>query len=221
MIDPITHMEVLVVPKEQVSWLKEAERRHLRDDGRNWIKNMTHILQEIGNINPLVFVDYGCSGGHFLSIVPVAHKYGYEIDPYAKEKAKQRNLAVISRWEEIPTADCVTIIDVIEHMSPPEVVTLIYQLRDKLNDDGCVIFQSDNPRCIASHLDFYNDYTHVRMYDIWTFVNLLNLAGFCCMKIFKALPALNNDEIEKLTSLNLPTFSDPYLKWVIVAKKVL
>jgi len=220
-VDPLTNMRVELVPMGELSYLREAERRHLQADGVHWLQNMKHLLTILEEIKPATYLDFGCSGGHFLSAVPIAQKYGFEPDPYARKKAEEKGLKVFETWEDVCSVSCISVIDVVEHMESREVVSLIYRLRDKLQDSGHVLFQTDNPRSIAAQLDFYNDYTHVRMYDMWTFANLLNLAGFCTIKGMKVIPGIDGSQMETLQNSMIPAYRDPYMKWVILAQKVM
>jgi hypothetical protein len=219
-IDPVTGNAVELVPIEGLTYLKEAERRHLRHDGKDWLPRMRHLLDLLAELKPNSYLDFGCSGGHFLAAVPVEAKYGFEPDAYGREKARGRGLTVYDRWQDVPTVDCISAIDVIEHLHYREIIDVLYQLRGKLRDGGHVLVQSDNPRSLAAHLEFYNDYTHVRMYDLETFVNLLNLTGFCTVKAIKTQPGIGDAEQQRLLAMPTP-FTDPWVKWALVARKVL
>lgn len=220
-IDPLTKMKIDLVPREMLSYLKEAERRHLQKDGVHWIENMGHVLEVIKMINPQSLLDFGCSAGHFLDIVPIENKVGFETDQYAVEKGRRKGLTIYDDWEKAPITECILAIDVIEHLKSDDVVQLFYNFHEKLKLNGHLILQTDNPRCIGSHLDFYNDYTHVRMYDSWTITNILNMVGFCTVKAFKVLPIVKDDKIQQLNSSMIPNYRDPFLKWVSALKKIM
>jgi hypothetical protein len=223
-IDPVTKNPVVFVPQEELTYLQEAERRHLVQDGRFWVTKVQYLLDLIDEVRPQKYLDFGCSGGHFLEGVRVADKCGFEPDSYARAKAASRGLKVYADWKDVPQVQCITVIDVIEHMQPREMTALLYQLRDKLDTGGTVIFQSDNPRCIFAHLDFFNDYTHVRMYDVQSMLNLLNLTGYSTSKVLKAIrigDLVNLSPTDQTRLQSLPdVYADPFMKWVIVAQKV-
>jgi SAM-dependent methyltransferase len=70
-----------------------------------------------------VLVDFGCSTGELLTIVPARRKLGVEVNPTSRERARRAGHTVLARAEEVEpaSADVVTSNQVLEHTLHPYV----------------------------------------------------------------------------------------------------
>lgn len=102
-------------------------------------------------------LDIGCFAGSFLSMVPrerFARQLGVDILPpqieyassrYGTEFRRFRHIAGIGGLETIDeTFDCVTLIEVIEHLTPEEAGHLLGQIARKLKPGGQLVLTTPN-----------------------------------------------------------------------------
>lgn len=203
---------------DRISYYKEAEKRHLKYDGKFWLKEMRHIYPIIKSLKINSILDFGCSSGYFLETLPYIEKYGYDSDEYAVELARKKRLKVSSHWEEIPLIDCILAIDIVEHFKSEELIEWIKRWYEKINKDGYLFIQTDNPYCLMSLMEFYNDWTHQRMYGAGTLTNLLELRGF---------KQINSGKVYKLKTgkiwglfrfLRFPYMEEAQKYWILLQK---
>jgi 2-polyprenyl-3-methyl-5-hydroxy-6-metoxy-1,4-benzoquinol methylase len=79
-------------------------------------------------------------------------------------------------------------LDVIEHLSVAEGLSLIHKLSSLLTPDGVMIIQTPNGRCIRNPL--ISDMTHIHCYnlpDLWAYLTCLNLRVEGFRVVFEAL----------------------------------
>ncbi len=165
------------MPKaNRISWLKEAQLRYdYNEDLRK--KGSSYIPKIVGKVKSIL--DFGCSVGYLLDLFPdVKEKFGIEIDDVAREICKARVYKVFRSISDAPKVDLITAVDVIEHLDASELLVLLPQFYKHLNDGGRLFIQTCNPYCLFSMIDFWNDYSHKRMYGISSISSLLKLSGF-------------------------------------------
>lgn len=95
--------------------------------------------------NKIKVLDYGCyTGGFLFGLDQSIDKYGIEINNSAAEIAmKKAGATVWSSISKIPEGekfDIIVIIDVIEHV--PNPASLLHELRERLNSEGCLIIST-------------------------------------------------------------------------------
>lgn len=102
-------------------------------------------------------LDVGCFAGTFLSELPVSRfhtqvgvdvlerQVEYANAHYGTEFRKFLYVPSVDQLSEIPgTFDCITLIEVVEHLSVGEIRTLLNQLYAKLNPGGKLILSTPN-----------------------------------------------------------------------------
>jgi cyclopropane fatty-acyl-phospholipid synthase-like methyltransferase len=163
----------------KLSWLLYAKARTGYDERRK--NELLHVPKVVGKANSLI--DFGCSIGCLLDLFPhITEKYGVEVDEEAIRICSNKGYKVLRDISEAPSVDCITMVDVIEHLHPEELIELLPKLRSHLNEGGKLFIQTYNPYCITSLMDFWNDYTHKHMWTIESLESCLYLNGFKVVK---------------------------------------
>jgi predicted SAM-dependent methyltransferase len=79
-------------------------------------------------------------------------------------------------------------LDVIEHLSLADGLSLIHKLSSLLTDDGVMIIQTPNGRCVRNPL--ISDMTHIHCYnlpDLWAYLTCMSLRVEGFRVVFEAL----------------------------------
>ena len=170
-------------------------------------------------------IDFGCSIGSLLDLFKeVNERYGVEIDEHAVRICERKGYKVFKSITEASTVDLITAVDVMEHLKSEEVLELLPCFYEHLNRNGILFIQTCNPYCFFSLMDFYNDFSHVRMYGPGTLSSLLILNKFSIVEIgfvgiewmkapFRLLAKL-------LTKIRLVDKRNFYYNYFIVARKL-
>lgn len=126
--------------------------------------------------------DVGCAEGYFLEALTFPEKHGLEIDHYAVAHAIP-GISVHSSWDTVPKVQLMTLIDVVEHLTPGGVFGCLDDIHSHLSTNGYLFLQTDNPRSLVAHYTHYNDFSHVRMYDADLMAAILKFYKFSIVKI--------------------------------------
>ena len=86
--------------------------------------------------------------------------------------------------------DCITLFEVIEHLSFPDGFELLKRLRARLNENGILILSTPN---IFTPGRFMRDTTHKTFYAYDELCGLLDLAGYKIKKVYRSY----NDAIHR------------------------
>jgi len=163
----------------KLSWLLYAKARTRYDERR--MNELLHVPKVVGRVNSLI--DFGCSIGYLLDLFPhITEKYGVEVDEEAIRICSNKGYKVFKDLSEAPRVDCITMVDVVEHLHPEEFIELLPKVWNHLNEGGNFFIQTYNPYCIISIMDFWNDYTHKHMWTIESLESVLRLNGFKVVK---------------------------------------
>jgi cyclopropane fatty-acyl-phospholipid synthase-like methyltransferase len=170
-------------------------------------------------------LDFGCSTGSLLDLFrEVNERYGVEVDENATKISEQKGYKVFKSITEAPSVDLITAVDVLEHLKSEEVLELLPQFYEHLNKNGILFIQTCNPYCFFSLMDFYNDFSHVRMYSPGTLCSLLILnkfsiveVGFVGIEWMKAPFRLLAKLFEKIRLVDKRNF---YYNYFVVARKL-
>lgn len=148
--------------------MKEDERR----------KVLQHIPRLCRGVKSVL--DFGCSTCILLDLFPRnINKYGIDIDEEALNVCKEKGYRVFKELDEAPIVECITMVDVLEHLDPGYFVNeLLPKLKGKLIRGGRLYIQTYNPCCPLAHIDFYNDYTHKTMWTLESLAAILRMHGF-------------------------------------------
>lgn len=207
-----------------IEYYQEASRRHLIDGGKHWLPAMSHIAPIVAGLPIESVIDFGCSSGYFLETLAYSQKYGYETDKLALNVAKGKGLQVTSDWASLPMVDCILVIDVVEHFDKDILLQWIPRWREQLSTAGYLFVQTDNPYCLPSAMEFWDDWTHVRMWGPKVLTNLLELGGFKLVKSGRCYGMLRADRrarlLKKLASFLVPArFLEEYGKYWLLLQK--
>lgn len=130
-------------------------------------------------------LDFGCGGGFVLQNLDCAKKYGIEINPHAREQAKNNGIEVYSSFDELQEKNIDVIISnhALEHaLEPTRIIKYFYEI---LKNDGYVVCvvpfeQSHEP-------NFWFDKNDINQHLFnWTPRTLANLFQACGFKIIEA-----------------------------------
>ncbi len=135
-------------------------------------------------------LDVGCGTGQFLEdISDFPNRCGCDVSDEALRLTAQRNPGIaLARMDEngpLPFAevqfDCVTLFDVIEHVS--EDRALLRRIAERLKPGGILVLSTPNPRSIGKRIKgqrwfAHRDDTHCNIQDLTYFEKLLAECGF-------------------------------------------
>ena len=131
--------------------------------------------------------DLGCGRGEFLqALAAIGTKgIGCDANPVMAARAKEKSLAVdaadLFTWlAERPDGSLggVTAFQVVEHLPPSSLFTLVELASAKLAPGGRVLFETVNPESVDAMRWFWMDLTHVRPVPAPSLAQLLTASGF-------------------------------------------
>ncbi len=131
--------------------------------------------------------DLGCGRGEFLEALAAAGAKGIGCDanPVMAARAKEKGLAVdaadLFEWLRARADGSlggVTAFQVVEHLSPSSLFTLVELAAAKLAPGGRVLFETVNPESVYAMRWFWMDLTHVRPVPAPSLERLLSASGF-------------------------------------------
>lgn len=153
-------------PMEQI---KNAQRQYLP-----YFTGKQHVL------------DLGCGRGEFLSLmqeqgIPAVGVDVYE--PYVEYCTMQGLKAVcgdgVTYLSKMDKADGIFVGQVVEHLTPEQIMTLCRTAYEKLEDGGCLVVETPNPTSLSIYTNaFYIDPSHVKPVHPLTMQYYLEKAGF-------------------------------------------
>jgi len=146
------------------------------------------IRRELG-INATI-LDVGCGTGQFLEdISGFPNRFGCDVSAEALRITGQRNPGIplerIDPDGPLPFAnvrfDCVTLFDVIEHVT--DDLGLLQKISERLKPGGILVLSTPNPRSVGRRIKgqrwfAYRDETHCNVQELPYFEQLLHACGF-------------------------------------------
>lgn len=203
------------------SWLTYAIMRGMREEERR--KALQYVLNIVGEVRSVL--DFGCSTCTLLDLFPESvKKYGVEIDEKARKICEGKGYKVFKDLREAPIVECITMIDVLEHLDPNYFVNeLLPVIREKLCRGGKLFIQTYNPYCIFAHMDFYNDYTHRFMWTLDSLKAVLTMCGFKIIKSGYLHPLSPNRTLLRIFSSIIRKFTSQkylYMEEFVLAKRI-
>ncbi|MGN1403039.1 MAG: class I SAM-dependent methyltransferase [Ruminococcus sp.] len=152
-----------------VEQIKNAQRQYLP-----YFTGKQHVL------------DLGCGRGEFLSLmqeqgIPAVGVDLYE--PYVEYCTMQGLNAVcgdgVTYLSKMDKADGIFVGQVVEHLTPEQIMTLCRTAFEKLEDGGCLVVETPNPTSLSIYTNaFYIDPSHVKPVHPLTMQYYLEKAGF-------------------------------------------
>jgi SAM-dependent methyltransferase len=153
-------------------------------------------------------LDIGCGRGEFLELM--AEKgiggYGIDIEGDAVRYGAELGLAVeqAEALEHLSaladeSVDGVFLSQVVEHMTPDELIELVGLVYRKMKPGGHVVIETPNPQCLLIFASFfYADLSHVQPIHPETTRFLLLSAGFRDVEIELANPVPRNQRLSRI-----------------------
>ncbi len=143
----------------------EAAFRGSDDELRDRYQDLAAILDGHGRV-----LDIGCGRGELLELLAArgTEASGVELDPALVAEARARGLSVVE-GDGIAhlgaladrSLGAVVLIQVVEHLTPQEVIDLVATARDKVRDGGLLVMETVNPGSLYTFAHaFYLDPTH-------------------------------------------------------------
>lgn len=139
----------------------EAERHHAA--------YRATILPHLPASRSARILDLGCGyGGFLLLLQQEGYQHAEGIDRSAEQIERAHRLGVTSAstadildyLATMPAADCITMIDVIEHLTRDEAITVLTACYHALRPGGCVIMRTPNVDGAFGSVLSYGDLTH-------------------------------------------------------------
>jgi SAM-dependent methyltransferase len=153
-------------------------------------------------------LDLGCGKGEFLELLSEKGigGYGIDLDGDAVQYCTDLGLAVeraeaLSHLETLAddSLDGVFISQVVEHMTPGELIELVGLTHGKLKPGGRVVVETPNPQCLLIFASFfYADLSHVQPIHPETMRFLLLSAGFREVDIQLTNPVPRNQRLARI-----------------------
>lgn len=140
-------------------------------------------------------LDVGCAMGYLVETALKAgwDAHGVDVSRYAVSKAPKALAARLtvasldSMSYEKHSFDCITMLDVVEHLQDPR--TGLKKLNSLLTKNGTILITTGNANSLFAHLmgkhwTFYTPPQHLYFFTKQTFATLLSQAGFVPVKWF-------------------------------------
>jgi O-antigen chain-terminating methyltransferase len=146
--------------------------------------------------------DLGCGRGEFLqALAAIGTKgIGCDANPVMAARAKEKNLAVdaadLFTWlaaRPDGSLGGITAFQVVEHLAPSSLFTLVELASAKLAPGGRVLFETVNPESVYAMRWFWMDLTHVRPVPAPSLAQLLTASGFRDVRVDFRSPVPENE----------------------------
>jgi len=152
-------------------------------------------------------LDAGCGRGEFLQACREAGvgAYGIETDPDMVSRCRMKALEVVKadvlehlRSLEDRSLDGIFMAQVIEHLTPSEIVDFVRLAADKMRRGGKIIIETINPDTFSALRWFWMDPTHRQPVSEATLRFLLEDAGFTLADVLYSSPVPEDETLQRL-----------------------
>ena len=142
-------------------------------------------------------LDLACGAGHLLYSL---REYGFRdvqgVDDCAGAVARAQRMSLSAHKSDIfsflaashDRFDCITALDIVEHLTQQQASELFGLIRARLNPGGTVIFQTINGESPWCQTYFASDPTHETLFTQRSLGSLLGLAGFSDFVVREVVP---------------------------------
>lgn len=167
-----------------------------------------------------VILDIGCGKGEFIELLIQEGKKqvkGIDINQdmilYCKDKGLPVEMAdgieYLKNNVDDDTLDGIFMGQVIEHMTPRDIISITRLLYQKLKKNGVIVIETVNPQClyVFAH-SFYLDISHIKPIHPFTLQFILQSEGFEQIDILylskteEKIPVIKSNSIENLEEIN-------------------
>lgn len=164
---------------------EDSVQSYYNDDYFKWQNDLARMGAELNlfMFAPYIksddfLVDFGCGGGHLLSLIDTKKKLGIEINPAAREVAKAQGIETVADMEELADNSVDTIISshALEHC--PHPMQIIEGLFRKLKPGGRIVLLVPYERKVAYKPKDVNQHLYT-----WSEMNLGNLFTHCGFRV--------------------------------------
>lgn len=165
-------------------------------------------------------IDLGCGRGEFLELLKENGIGAVGVEQYAPfvQRCKEKGLAVEENEAveyvhnlEAEFVDGIFAAQLVEHLETNQLVQLCNDAYQKLQQGGCLVFETPNPTCLAIYTHaFYIDPSHSKPVHPLTLEYILKKAGFEKVevvypegsKLGERLPVFEADDISNVDEMN-------------------
>ena len=178
--------------------------------GSTWILSR-EILPEIPSDKEISILELACGYGTFLNLVQkngYTNAKGIDISPDQIEKAKElgRNnvectdiVSYLSDSEE--SFDVIVGIDIIEHLTKSELLTILELIKERLKPGGKVIFRTPNGDAPLGSTFYFGDFTHEIYLNYFSAEQVMLTMGFDDIKISNSDVSVRNPIVNLFRSI--------------------
>lgn len=203
----IESLEQLRYQHEFRPWFSNADFedafRGSADELRARYADLADRLGDAGSV-----VDIGCGRGEFVQLLRErgVKASGVEIDPELVRQAAALGLDVVEgdavtwlRAQADRSVDAITMVQVIEHLAPQEVLDFIELAAIKIKRDGMLLIETVNPQSLYVYAHpFYLDPTHTQPVHPSYLMFLLEKIGFRHVEVDWRSPPPADDVLEEI-----------------------
>lgn len=152
-------------------------------------------------------LDIGCGRGEFIELLNSHNidSYGIDIDENMVEYCSSKGLNVhledaIVHLSKTPddSLDGIFIDQVVEHLEPNYLITLLKMCHKKLKTNSYLIAETVNPLSFFSFANFYIDFTHIKPVHPETLKFLFTSAGFNYITSIFSSPVSQDNKLSKM-----------------------
>jgi len=214
-------------PALDLDWLQFAERfRGSFESIKRSFERYVPLFRECSSV-----LDLGCGRGEFLELMREGGVSARGIDLNEESVSRCRNNGLNAEQADIfqylaalpdQSVGGIFCAQVIEHLQPAQVLTLVQLSARKLQRGAPIVFETPNPECLAIFAThFYIDPTHVRPVPPALMAFYLEEAGLAQIEVSRFSPAVETmPSLEKLPAEFRQEFFDG-LDYSISARRVL
>jgi O-antigen chain-terminating methyltransferase len=150
------------------TWSADAFEARFRGTGDDLKERYRDLAQRVAGYAPVL--DIGCGRGEFIELLAEygAEARGVELDATLAAEGRERGLDVAAgdgvrhlAAQEDGSLGAVVLLQVVEHLSPQQVIDLVGVARGKVRAGGLLLIETVNPQSLYTFAHaFYLDPTH-------------------------------------------------------------
>lgn len=172
-----------------------------RIDHAAWVLSQ-EILPHLPTDKNASILELACGHGAFLKLLErnnYSNALGVDISTDQIEKAKELDInnvqcADISTFlrDSVESYDVIIGIDIIEHLTKSELLTLLKLIKERLNDGGKVLLRTPNCDAPLGSTFYFGDFTHEIYLNYFSAEQVMLTMGFKDIKILNSHVGVRN-----------------------------